>query len=48
MAYWLGRLLILADRGKVDDDPIYFAIKDRISYVVAFIVCVIFLYASYI
>jgi len=48
MAYWLGRLLILADRGEVDVDPIYFAIKDQISYIVAFFICLVFLYASYV
>jgi 4-hydroxybenzoate polyprenyltransferase len=48
MAYWLGRLLILADRGDVDVDPIYFAIKDKISYIVAFLIFLVFLYASYV
>lgn len=32
--YWLGRLMILANRGLVHDDPIVFTFKDRASYVV--------------
>ncbi len=32
MLYWLTRIWILARRGQVMDDPVIFAIKDRVSY----------------
>ena len=31
LAYWIGRAMILAHRRMMDDDPIVFAMKDRIS-----------------
>ena len=30
--YWLGRLLLLANRGTIDDDPVLFAIRDKASW----------------
>lgn len=35
LLYWLGRVWLLAWRGEVHDDPIVFAIRDRVSYGVA-------------
>lgn len=35
LVYWLGRLLVLANRGALDDDPVVFAVKDGVSYLVA-------------
>lgn len=35
LLYWLGRVWLLAWRGEVHDDPIVFAIRDRVSYAVA-------------
>jgi len=35
MSYWLGRLWILANRGEVNEDPLMFAIKDKVSLLVA-------------
>lgn len=32
--YWTGRLWFLANRGVVHDDPVVFALKDRVSWVV--------------
>jgi 4-hydroxybenzoate polyprenyltransferase len=40
LAYWLGRVLIISNRGQVDDDPIVFAFRDRGSWAVALIVLV--------
>ena len=34
---WLGRLLLLANRGSIDYDPIVFALRDRASWIVAVI-----------
>jgi 4-hydroxybenzoate polyprenyltransferase/phosphoserine phosphatase len=32
LMYWLGRVLILAHRRQMHDDPIVFALRDKISY----------------
>ncbi|MCO6431673.1 MAG: UbiA family prenyltransferase [Deltaproteobacteria bacterium] len=34
--YWITRIWILAFRGIVDDDPVIFALRDKVTYVVAF------------
>ena len=34
LIYWLGRLLMLANRGEVDDDPVVFTATDGISLLV--------------
>ncbi len=31
-AYWLGRAVLLANRGAVHDDPVVFAVRDRTSW----------------
>jgi 4-hydroxybenzoate polyprenyltransferase len=31
--YWVGRLWMWANRGNLDDDPIVFCLKDKLSYV---------------
>ena len=36
--YWLGRLLLLASRGAIDDDPVLFAIRDRTSWITGLLV----------
>ncbi|HEX6065867.1 MAG TPA: UbiA family prenyltransferase [Longimicrobiales bacterium] len=36
--YWVSRLWLFGHRGKVQDDPIVFAIKDPASYVIAVLV----------
>ena len=32
--YWLGRVWLLAHRGLVHEDPLLFALRDRVSWVV--------------
>ncbi len=32
LIYWLGRMLLLANRGAVDDDPMVFTLRDRTSW----------------
>jgi 4-hydroxybenzoate polyprenyltransferase len=32
--YWLSRVWLLANRGEVHDDPVVFALRDRVSYLV--------------
>jgi 4-hydroxybenzoate polyprenyltransferase len=39
--YWISRIWILANRGQVHEDPIVFAIKDRASYVVVFLIALV-------
>lgn len=34
MLFWISRMLVLASRGHMDDDPIVFAAKDRTSLIV--------------
>ena len=41
LLYWLGRLLLLAERGTLDDDPVMFALRDGTSWLVASIIAAI-------
>jgi 4-hydroxybenzoate polyprenyltransferase len=34
MLYWISRLWMKAQRGEMHDDPVVFALKDRVSQVV--------------
>lgn len=44
LTYWIGRVLILAHRRQLPDDPIVFALTDRVSFaVVAVMVAIIML-----
>ncbi len=38
LLYWVSRIWILAGRGEVDYDPIVFSLRDRITYVIAFMI----------
>ncbi len=31
--YWISRVMLFAQRGLIDDDPVTFALKDRASWV---------------
>jgi 4-hydroxybenzoate polyprenyltransferase/phosphoserine phosphatase len=42
LVYWLGRVVLLTNRGVVADDPIVFALADRASWVVALCAAVTF------
>lgn len=44
--YWVSRLWLFGHRGKVQDDPIVFAIKDPASYIVAGLVMAVMLVAT--
>jgi len=41
MLYWFGRIWIVAGRGEMHSDPILFALSDRPSLVVAFVIVAI-------
>lgn len=43
LMYWIGRMVLVAHRGNMDDDPIVFAFKDRNSHVCGFAVIAIVL-----
>ena len=45
LVYWLGRVVLLTNRGVVADDPIVFALIDRASWVVALCAAATFLAA---
>ena len=42
LIYCLGRMVLLASRGEVDDDPVVFALRDRTSWVVGIVVLAAF------
>jgi 4-hydroxybenzoate polyprenyltransferase/phosphoserine phosphatase len=46
LMYWIGRAIMFAHRRVMDDDPIVFAIKDRVSLMTAGLVALIVLAAS--
>ncbi|MCP3059426.1 UbiA family prenyltransferase [Myxococcus sp. K38C18041901] len=37
MLYWVGRIWVLAHRGQVNEDPLVFALRDRVSYAVGLV-----------
>jgi 4-hydroxybenzoate polyprenyltransferase/phosphoserine phosphatase len=45
LLYWISRIWMLAHRGELHDDPVLFAIKDRVSYVVGGLIAVVLLAA---
>jgi 4-hydroxybenzoate polyprenyltransferase/phosphoserine phosphatase len=38
LLFWISRVLLLTHRGRMHDDPIVFAIKDRVSLIIALLV----------
>ena len=32
LLYWIGRIWIIAHRGQMDEDPVVFALQDKVSY----------------
>ncbi|MFN0178666.1 MAG: hypothetical protein ACKVZ0_07665 [Gemmatimonadales bacterium] len=44
--YWLTRIWILARRGEVREDPVVFAITDRVSYLALAVMAAITLLAT--
>jgi len=47
LLYWISRIWLLARRGLVHDDPLVFALRDRVTYVVGFLGMLIFLGAKF-
>ncbi|WP_420840415.1 UbiA family prenyltransferase [Archangium primigenium] len=46
MMYWVGRVWLLAHRGEVNEDPLVFALRDKVSYAVGGIAAAVLLIAS--
>lgn len=46
LLYWISRVWLLAGRGRMSEDPMMFALKDRISLVVGLLCLVIVLLAT--
>ncbi len=36
LLYWISRVLILSSRGEMHDDPVVFALRDRVSWITGF------------
>ena len=45
LAIWLGRIWLLAHRGRMDDDPVSFALRDWPSLVLGILVAAFFITA---
>jgi len=45
--YWIIRVIIMASRGEIDEDPIVFAIKDKRSWITGFIILIIIGFSSF-
>jgi 4-hydroxybenzoate polyprenyltransferase len=46
LLYWLNRVWLMASRGELDDDPVIFAIRDRISLAVGVCVLTVAIFAA--
>jgi hypothetical protein len=46
LLYWITRIWLLSWRGELNEDPILFAIRDRVTYTVVSITAVILLLAT--
>lgn len=44
--FWIARLWIQASRNEIDSDPVVFALKDKVSYVVAALALAVLVYAK--
>ncbi|MBI3767361.1 MAG: UbiA family prenyltransferase [Deltaproteobacteria bacterium] len=46
LLYWISRIWLLAHRGQIHEDPVVFALRDRVSYVVGACVVVVLFVAT--
>jgi 4-hydroxybenzoate polyprenyltransferase len=47
LLYWLNRVWLLAHRGQMHDDPVVFALRDKVSLAVGFLFVLVFALASF-
>jgi 4-hydroxybenzoate polyprenyltransferase len=38
--YWIGRIWIIAHRGQMNEDPVVFAVRDKVSYLILFFIAI--------
>jgi len=46
MLYWLHRVWLLASRGELDEDPVIFAVSDRVSLALAACIAILAIFAT--
>ena len=46
MLYWVSRVWLLAHRGQVNEDPLVFALRDKVSYAVGAVAALVLLAAT--
>ena len=46
LIYWISRIVMLTHRGRMHDDPIVFAVTDKVSLVCGFSIVVLVVLAS--
>ncbi len=46
LLYWISRVWLLTHRGRMNEDPVLFAVKDPVSYGCGFLICVVVLLAA--
>jgi 4-hydroxybenzoate polyprenyltransferase/phosphoserine phosphatase len=46
MLYWVSRVWLLAHRGQVNEDPLVFALRDKVSYAVGLVAALVVLAAT--
>lgn len=47
LLYWVSRMVLVAQRGKMDDDPVVFAARDRVSQVVLVLIAALVIGAAW-
>lgn len=47
LLFWVGRIWVLTHRGEMHDDPVVFALKDRVSLLVGGLFALVFILAAY-
>ncbi len=40
LLYWIGRIWIIAHRGQMDEDPVVFALQDKVSYAILLFIAI--------
>ncbi|MGE5716239.1 MAG: hypothetical protein ACM369_06295, partial [Acidobacteriota bacterium] len=45
--YWISRIWVLVNRGEMDEDPVLFATRDRVTYLIALLSAAVFVLATY-
>ena len=40
LLYWIGRVWIIAHRGQMDEDPVVFALQDKVSYAILIFIAI--------